>query len=582
MAVSALAVGDADGAGLGDADGDEVGSADDDAAGSADADEAGEAEPPIAPDDEAVAAAADAVVAVAAAPLGRAGEQAAASSAMTTAQRASMATGSYARRARWFLCDTPRMAPETSLGTTPVRGDGPGLLRAIESRVPGLKLLTDPVDRESYRRDETAYLPTGLPLAVALPETTDQVATLVRLCGEFDVPIVPRGAGTGLSGGAAGIEGALTIAFTRMNRVLEIDHANLLVVTQPGVVNADLKKAVAAEGLFYAPDPASYETCTIGGNLGTNAGGLCCVKYGVTRDAVLGLEVVMAGGQVLRLGGRNVKDVAGYALIPLLVGSQGTLGLVTEATLRLRAAPPPRATLLAFFPSLDAAGEAVAGIIRAGIVPVTLELMDRTTICAVDDVHRLGLDRDAAAMLLVESDLPGTAAAAEVDAAEAACTVAGAGLVVRAQDATEAEWLREGRRLAYRALEEQGVARMEDVGVPRSRVPELLRAIEVIAVEHTITIGTFGHAGDGNLHPTFILGRDESEEAAEARLHAAREDLYAAALALGGTITGEHGIGAARRDWLVRQRGEPAVEAMRAIKQALDPQGLLNPGRVLA
>jgi glycolate oxidase len=465
---------------------------------------------------------------------------------------------------------------------TPARGDGPGLLRAVEARMPGLRLLTEVLDRESHRRDETAYLPTGLPLAVALPETTDEVVALVRLCGEFDVPIVPRGAGTGLSGGAAGIEGALTIAFTRMSRILEIDRENLVVVVQPGVVNSDLKAAVAAEGLFYAPDPASYETCTIGGNLGTNAGGLCCVKYGVTRDAVLGLEVVMADATVLRLGGRTVKDVAGYGLIPLLVGSQGTLGLMTEATLRLRAAPPPRATLIAFFPTLDAAGDAVAGIVRAGITPVTLELMDRATIRAVDDVHHLGLDRDAAAMLLVESDLPGGAAATEVDAAETACTTAGAGLVVRAQDPTEAEWLREGRRLAYRALEAQGVARMEDVAVPRSRVPELLCAIEAIADRHSITIGTFGHAGDGNLHPTFILDRDEPEAAAAARLHAAREDLYAAALSLGGTVTGEHGIGAARRDWLVRQRGEPAVAAMRAIKQALDPRGLLNPGRILA
>ncbi len=474
------------------------------------------------------------------------------------------------------------MANESAPEPRPVRGDGPALLRAIAARLPSLRLLADPVDRESYRRDETAYLPTGLPLAVALPDTTEQVAELVRLCGAFDVPIVPRGAGTGLSGGAAGIEGALTIAFTRMNRVLEIDHENLVVVTQPGVVNADLKKAVAAEGLFYAPDPASYETCTIGGNLGTNAGGLCCVKYGVTRDAVLGLEVVMADGTVIRLGGRNVKDVAGYGLIPLLVGSQGTLALVTEATLRLRAAPPPRATLLAFFGTLEAAGEAVAGITRAGIVPVTLELMDQVTIRAVDDVHRLGLDRDAAAMLLVESDLPGTAAVAEVDAAERACTAAGAGLVVRAQDATEAEWLREGRRLAFRALEAQGVARMEDVGVPRSRVPELLAAIEAIAARHAIVVGTFGHAGDGNLHPTFVLGRDEPEAVAAARLHAARAELFEAALQLGGTVTGEHGIGEVRRDWLVRQRGEPAVEAMRAIKRALDPAGILNPGRVLA
>ena len=467
------------------------------------------------------------------------------------------------------------------------RGDGPGLLRAIEARLPELRLLTDGVDRESYRRDETAYLPAGLPLAVALPESTAQVAELVRLCGEHDVPIVPRGAGTGLSGGSAGIEGALTIAFTRLNRILEIDHANLTVTTQPGVVNADLKAAVAAEGLFYAPDPASYETCTIGGNLGTNAGGLCCVKYGVTRDAVLGLEVVMADATVLRLGGKNVKDVAGYGLIPLLVGSQGTLGLMTEATLRLRAAPPPRATLLAFFPTLDAAGEAVAGLTAAGLAPVTLELMDRFTIRAVDDVHRLGLDRDAAAMLLVESDLPGTAAAAEMDAAEPVCAAVGASLVIRAADPQEAEWLREGRRLAYRALEHLGAARMEDVGVPRSRIADMLRAIEAIGERHKIVVGTFGHAGDGNLHPTFVLDRAAGDPAAGdpaaiARLEAARVDLYEAALSLGGTVTGEHGIGAARRDWLVRQRGEAAVGVMRAIKRALDPRDLLNPGRVLA
>ncbi len=465
--------------------------------------------------------------------------------------------------------------------TGDIRGDGPGLLRAIGAALPNLRLLTEPGDRESYRRDETAYLAAGLPLAVALPETTAQVAELVRLCGEHDVPIVPRGAGTGLSGGAAGIEGALTIAFTRMNRVLEIDHGNLTVTTQPGVINADLKAAVANEGLFYAPDPASYETCTIGGNLGTNAGGLCCLKYGVTRDAVLGLEVVMADATVLRLGGKNIKDVAGYGLIPLLVGSQGTLGLITEATLRLRAAPPPRSTVLAFFASLEAAGDAVAALTAAGLGPVTLELMDRVTIRAVDDVHRLGLDRDAAAMLLVESDLPSEAGRAEADAAERGCTAAGATLVVRAADPQEAEWLRQGRRLAFRALEALGTARMEDVGVPRSRVPEMLLAIEAIGERHGLTIGTFGHAGDGNLHPTFVLDRAD-EAAARGRLDAARADLYEAALALGGTVTGEHGIGAARRDWLVRQRGEATVNVMRAIKNALDPRGLLNPGRVLA
>ena len=453
------------------------------------------------------------------------------------------------------------------------------LLRAVERALPSMRLLTDELDRESHRRDETVYLPTGLPLAVALPTTTEEVVTLVRLCAEHQVPIVPRGAGTGLSGGAAGIEGALTIAFTRMNRILEVDRENLTVTTQPGVINATLKATVAAEGLFYPPDPASYEQCTIGGNLGTNAGGLCCVKYGVTRDSVLGLEVVLADATVLRLGGKNVKDVAGYGLIPLLVGSQGTLGLITEATLRLRPAPPPRSTLLAFFPTLESAGEAVAAIAVAGAAPVTLELMDAVTIAFVDDIHRLGLDREAAAMLLIESDLPGVAASLELDVVEQSCTAAGATAVVRAADAQEADWLRAGRRLAFNAFEQRGAARMEDVGVPRSRVPEMLRAIEAIGARHGVPVGTFGHAGDGNLHPTFLFPRDVEDAAS--RLEAAQADLYEAAIALGGTVTGEHGIGAARRSWLVRQRGEEAVAVMRAIKRALDPQGLLNPGKVL-
>src|SRR4051794_1801482 len=330
---------------------------------------------------------------------------------------------------------------------------GRSLVEAIGSALPGLRLLTDATDREAYRNDETAYLHAGLPIAVALPETTIEVATLVRLAAEHRIPVVPRGAGTGLSGGAAGIEGGLTIALTRMNRVLEIDRENLVVITQPGILNADLKARVAAEGLFYAPDPASYEICSIGGNLGTNAGGLCCVKYGQTRDSVLGLEVVLADGRVVRTGGRNVKDVAGYALTHLFVGSQGTLGIITEATLRLRVAPPPRSTLLAFFPSLAAAGHGVAAIIDAGLHPVTLELLDHETILAVDDAFQLGLERSAAAMLLVESDLSEPAAAAELDAATAACESAGATNLVRAVDATEADWLRQARRLALRALE---------------------------------------------------------------------------------------------------------------------------------
>ena len=453
------------------------------------------------------------------------------------------------------------------------------LVAAIRARLPELRLLTDEVDRESYRLDETSYLRAGLPGAVALPTTTTQVAELVRIAGELRVPVVPRGAGSGLSGGAAGIEGGLTIAFTAMDAIVEIDRANLVAVVQPGVINARLKAAVAEQGLFYPPDPASFEMCTIGGNLGTNAGGLCCIKYGQTRDSVLSLEVVMADGTVIRTGGKNVKDVAGYSLTHLIVGSQGTLGLITEATLRLRPAPPPRSTMLAFFPTLDSAGDAVAGIAAAGLTPVTLELMDKFTIGAVDEMHQLGLDRTAAAMLMVESDMPPAAADDELARAEAACRVAGATDVMRSADAQEADWLRQARRAAHFALERLGEVHMEDVGVPRARVPDMLRAIERIAAKHDVRIGTFGHAGDGNLHPDLVFDRGDPRAETVTRL--VQADLYRAALELGGTVTAEHGIGLARRDWLEIQRGPDAVRFMRAIKAALDPLGILNPGRVL-
>ena len=463
--------------------------------------------------------------------------------------------------------------------TSDARPAADPLAAAIAARLPDIKLLTEAIDRESYRLDETAYLAAGLPRAVAFPTTTAHVVELVAIARDLRVPIVPRGAGTGLSGGAAGIEGGLTVAFTAMDRIVEIDRENLVAVVQPGIVNARLKEAVAAEGLFYPPDPASFELCSIGGNLGTNAGGLCCVKYGQTRESVLSLEVVMADGAVIRTGGRNVKDVAGYSLMHLFIGSQGTLAITTEATLKLRPAPPPRSTMLAFFPTLDAAGAAVAGIAAAGLSPVTLELMDRFTIAAVDEMNNLGLDRSAAAMLMVESDMPGVAATDELERAEAACRLAGATDVVRAADAQEADWLRQARRAAHYALERLGEVRMEDVGVPRSRVPDMLREIERIGAKHDVRIGTFGHAGDGNLHPDLVFDRGDPQAAA--KTEAVRGDLYRAALLLGGTVTGEHGIGLARRDWLEAQRGPDSVRVMRAIKAALDPLGILNPGRVV-
>jgi glycolate oxidase len=471
---------------------------------------------------------------------------------------------------------TVNAAPAGS--TTPSEA-GAAFLDALRSALPDLRLLTDPADTESYRWDETEYLHPGVPLGVAFPRSTAEVSTIVRLAAEHGVPLVPRGAGTGLSGGAIAVEGGLTVVMTAMARILEIDTQNLLVVTQPGIINADLGRAVAEHGLFYPPDPASFETCSIGGNLAEDSGGLRCVKYGVTRDYVLGLEVVLADGVVIRTGGRTVKDVLGYDLTQLFVGSEGTLGIITEATLRLLPMPAPKLTMLAFFGTVADAGRAVALMTKAGIVPATLELMDNFTIRAVDAALRVGLDDAAGAMLMIESDAGGPAAEAELDRAGAACEEARATSIVRSTDATEADWLREARRKAHWSLEQAGVARMEDVGVPRSRGPELLEAIERISAAHGMRVGVFGHAGDGNFHPTFVMDRDDPD--AERRINAVRADIFAAVLELGGTISGEHGTGVAKRAYLERQRGPDQVRVMRTIKAALDPQGILNPGKVL-
>ena len=451
-------------------------------------------------------------------------------------------------------------------------------LAALRDTLPGLRLVTEAVDTEAYRWDETEYMHPGMPLGVAFPASTAEVSTIMRLATAHRVPVVPRGAGSGLSGGAIAVEGALTIVMTGMRAILEIDRENLLVVCQPGVINADLGRAVGEQGMFYPPDPASFEICSIGGNLAEDSGGLRCVKYGVTRDYVLGLEVVLADGSVIRTGGRTVKDVMGYDLTQLLVGSEGTLGIITEATLRLLPAPQPNLTMLAFFASVPDAGAAVAGIIRDGIVPVTLELMDRFTIRAVDAALHVGLREDAGAMLMIESDSGGAAAESELDRAGAACLAAGATEVIRATDPQEADWLREARRKAHWSLEQAGVARMEDIGVQRSQAPELLAAIERISKAHDLQVGVFGHAGDGNFHPTFVMDRAAPD--AERRIDAVSAELFDAVLAMGGTISGEHGTGVAKRGYLARQRGDDYVRVMRAIKSALDPLGILNPGKV--
>lgn len=440
-------------------------------------------------------------------------------------------------------------------------------------------LVTDPEVLASYCRDQAApaLVPAGTPAAVVRPRTTQEVQRAVAAAAAHGVPVVPRGAGSGLSGGANAIDGCLVVSLERMTDVVELDGASLLATVQPGLVNVQLREAAEREGLFYAPDPASYEFSTIGGNIATNAGGLCCVKYGVTRDALLGLEVVLADGRAVHLGRRARKGVAGYDLASLFCGSEGTLGIVTRATMRL--IPPPRssATLAASFPTLGAAGAAIAKITRSA-TPSVLELMDRTTIQAVEAMAPQDLDDSVAALLFARSDLGGSAALRAVDEMARWCEQAGATLALTTDEEAEGRMLMAARRLAYPALERQGATLLDDVGVPIGQIPALLDGIERIAAEHGVVIGTFGHAGDGNMHPTIVF--DHHDPDAVARARAAFAALVRLALALGGTVSGEHGVGLLKRDFLAEELGE-AAGLNHAIKRALDPHGLFNPGKAI-
>jgi glycolate oxidase len=404
------------------------------------------------------------------------------------------------------------------------------------------------------------------------------VAAIVRLCADFRVPIVPRGAGSGLAGGANASDGCLILCLERMDRIVEIVTDDLSAVVQPGVLNATLAKAVGEAGLFYAPDPSSFEISSIGGNLATNAGGLRCLKYGVTRESVLELEVVLADGSVLRCGKRSLKGVAGYDLVSLFVGSEGTLGVITEARLRLRPKPQDPGTLIASFATLEAAAEAVATIGRSGAQPSVLELMDRTTVRAIEDWRHLGLDTDAAVTLIAGSDGPDHGRV-DLDEIEAACRSTGATQIVRSTDRLESEGLMAARRAAFPALERMGATLLEDVAVPRFRMTDLVSAIEAIAERHDVVIGTFGHAGDGNLHPTLVWERGDAE--AQRRAEGAADEILRRTLALGGTLSGEHGIGQLKRDLLAQELGPVGTRVTRSIKDALDPLGILNPGKIL-
>jgi glycolate oxidase len=440
----------------------------------------------------------------------------------------------------------------------------------------------DPDVTESYRRDMMPLAPHGEPLAVALPGDTAQVQSVVRACAAAGVPIVPRGAGSGLSGAANAIDGCVVLVTTRMNEIVEVDPENRLAVVQPGVVNLDLRGAVEKHGLFYPPDPASYDWCTIGGNLSTNAGGLCCVKYGVTTDSVLGMEVVLADGSLLRTGRRTVKGVAGYDLTKLFVGSEGTLGVITQATLALRPLPQAPGTLVAAFSSLTAAGAAVSRIVREGIVPSLMEIMDSTSIDAVE-AHlntSLGAGKGSAAVLLCQSDAGGEAARQELRAIEQVCTDVGADLVHSTFDVAEGRLLLAARRSVLPAIEGYGAWMTDDVCVPRTRIVDLIAACERISAEQRLRIAVVGHAGDGNMHPTIVY--DPAVDGEFERANQAFRDILAAGLSLGGTVTGEHGVGKIKQEWLAREIGPVGMRVHRAIKAALDPANLFNPGSMFS
>lgn len=441
-------------------------------------------------------------------------------------------------------------------------------------------LIVDPDVIESYRRDAaaTGLLPAGMPLAVARPRSTSEVQAAIAFASRHGVAVVPRGAGSGLSGGANAIDGCLVLCLERMDRLLEIDGAAMTATFQPGLINAQLRQEAAGHGLAYAPDPASFEFSTLGGNIATNAGGLCCVKYGVTRDALLALEVVLAGGEAIRTGHLTRKGVAGYDLVSLFCGSEGTLGVVTEATVRLIEQPPPASTLAASFPTLTGAGEAVAVISRR-LRPALLELMDRATVQAVERHQPMELDLDAAALLFASSDeQPESARAAAATAMAKVCEDCGASLVVVSEDPAEGRMLMAARRLAFPSLERLGATLLDDVAVPVPRIPALLSGIEAIAAEQGVLIGTFGHAGDGNMHPTIVY--DHGDEDAVARARAAFAAILALATSLGGTVTGEHGVGLLKRDALDMELGS-GRRVHNAIKHALDPAGILNPGKAI-
>ena len=451
-------------------------------------------------------------------------------------------------------------------------------LNKLRDIVGAENVLTSREDLIPYAFDGTAAMK-EMPGSVVFAVSTEQISAVLKLANDTETPVVTRGSGTGLSGGSVPAADCIVLCTVKMGAILEVDAANLTMTVEPGVTTIQIAEAAEKAGLFYPPDPGSMKISTIGGNVAENSGGLRGLKYGVTRNYVMGMEVVLPDGEVMRLGNKCVKDVAGFSLKDVMIGSEGTLGVITKVLLRLIPKPAAKKTMVATFDAMDAAAQTVSDIIAAQIIPCTLEFLDRTTIHCVEDFAKVGLPLDCEALLLMETDGHPAAVAEEASKMEELAKANGAMEVRVARDAAEAAQLATARRSAFSALARLAPTTiLEDATVPRSELAHMIRFVAEGAKKHELKIGTFGHMGDGNLHPTFLT--DERNEAEIHRVHEAFKEIFDEAIRLGGTITGEHGIGLAKKEFLPKFAGAAQMRVMRELRKALDPKGILNPGKM--
>ena len=450
----------------------------------------------------------------------------------------------------------------------------------IKKIVGANNFLDSPEDKLCYSYDGTPIFQ-HLPEAIIFPESEEQISEVVKLANHEKFNIVPRGSGTGLSGGSIPVENSVVIVMTRWNKILEIDTKNLTSTVQPGVVTAKLQKEVENIGLFYPPDPASMNVCTIGGNVANNAGGLHGLKYGVTKNYILGIEMILPNGELLKTGGKNMKDVAGYNLRDFIVGSEGTLGIITKVLLKLIPYPSNSVTILTYFDKLIDSANSVSEIIAAHITPSMLEFLDNTTINCIEDYTHIGLPRQSEAILLIEVDGRGNIVQEDAETVKNILKKNNASLVKVAGNAEEALKLKTARRSAFSALaRRRPTTILEDVTVPRSELPIMIEKVAEAALRFDLTFGNFGHAGDGNLHPTCLT--DERDYQEINRAHKAFEFIFNEAIKLGGTITGEHGTGLSKKQFLELVAGSPGLDMMKKIKSVIDENNIINPGKIFS